>query len=203
MAQKKRSSDRPRSTASLSLASRDVPSAAAASPSIGPGVQRLRTQRGLSRAALAAQVGVSEAELAEVESGAREASIDLTWSLANALGVSFSALVRTPAEPAKPPAPPRGIVSRRALLPTAPQRGRSTEVHELKLAAHGSERAEPNPHGTQETLLVTAGRVIVQSDAERHVLGVGDSLVFRESGERFYLNPGETDAVIYSMVAPA
>ncbi|MET0342436.1 MAG: cupin domain-containing protein, partial [Polyangiales bacterium] len=137
--------------------------------------------------------------------GASEPSIDLTWSLANALGVSFSALVQTPDQPAAPPAParPRGVVSRRSLLPEAPQRGRSTEVHELKLAAHGSERAAPKPQGTQETLLVTAGRVIVQSDAEEHELGVGDSLVFRGDAERFYVNPGETDAVIYSMVAPA
>ena len=86
MAQKKRSSDRPSSSASLSLASRESLRAAAASPSIGPGVQRVRTQRGLSREALAEQVGVSAAALADVESGASEPSIDLTWSLANALG---------------------------------------------------------------------------------------------------------------------
>ena len=95
MAQKKRSSDRPSSSASLSLASRDALHAAAASPSIGPGVQRLRTQRGLSHEALAEQVGLSATELADIESGASEPSIDLTWSIANALGVSFSALVQT------------------------------------------------------------------------------------------------------------
>jgi transcriptional regulator with XRE-family HTH domain len=226
---------------------------------VGPALCDLRTQRGLSLGDLAAQVGVSAAQLEAIEAGRAEPSIDLTWSLANALGTTFSALVSKRAEPraseqpkraepraseqpkrAEPRASeekrasrarrtphevfagaapsasetatpseaartrPRSLSSRRALIPApASQRGRSTEVHELKLAPHGLERASPQPHGTEETLLVTAGRVIVRCATEDLVLGVGDSHVFRGGSERFYLNPDETDAVLYAMVAPA
>jgi quercetin dioxygenase-like cupin family protein len=75
-------------------------------------------------------------------------------------------------------------------------------VHELKLAPHGAERAPLHPHGSRETLLVTAGRVIVQSAAEQRVLGPGDTCMIAGDAERYYVNPDATDAVMYAMVAP-
>lgn len=200
MAQKKRSSNHDAAPAPLSLVKRPQPPRSA----IGRHVRQLREQRGLSLAALAAQSGAAVDGLAAIEAGEREPSIDLTWSLAHALGVTFSALVQDP--PSAAPRP-RSRLSRRALI-TGASRGDeaskpSTELHELKLPARGAERALPPPHGSRETLLVTAGRVIVHCAAEELVLGPGDSHVFAADAERYYVNPGETDAVMYAMVAPA
>ena len=200
MAQKKRSSQGVATPAPLSLVS-GTPSSR---PAIGLRVQQLRAQRGLSIDALAELAGSHADLLAAIESGEAEPSIDLTWSLAHALGVTFSALVQAPSS--LPAAKPRSLLSRRALFPSAAKDATAkpgTEVHELTLAPRGAERALPPPRGSQETLLVTAGRVIVQCDAQELVLGPGDSHVFDSDAERYYVNPDETCAVMYAMVAPA
>ena len=199
MAQKKRSSHDVAAPGPLSLVGGASPTRAA----IGRRVQQLRERRGISLELLAERSGASAARLAAIESGDAEPSIDLTWSLAHALGVTFSTLVQSGSSaPEKAPS----LLSRRALITAASPAGakkRSTEVHELKLAARGAERALPPPHGSRETLLVTAGQLIVQCAAEELVLGPGDSHVFAAEVERYYVNPGETDAVMYAMVAPA
>lgn len=60
---------------------------------LGVEIRSWRTSRGLSRAALAEKVGISETTMGRIE---REGPVDVgdTWKLASALGIGFAALVR-------------------------------------------------------------------------------------------------------------
>lgn len=172
----------------------------ATAPRIGDAVRRQRALRGLTVEALATRAGLSEDRLAQIEAGTVTPTIKLVWSLATALGVPFSSLLspdRAEASDARP------SLTRRPLLPTGGRPGHATELHELTLAGHGADEAPRYPSGTLETLLVTHGRVIVRTDTEEHVLTRGESLVFRADALREYVNPEESAAVMYAMVAPA
>ncbi len=198
-------------------------------PWVGANLHRLREERGVSLAQLAQRCGLDEPMLGAVEAGSLDPSIKVLWGIATALGVSFGTLVQAPpvdacasarernegdahastreqetdAAAAHSPASARpSSLKRRSVLPFAPHANRRTEVHELKLAARSAEPATQYANGTFESLLVTQGRVIVQTGVERHLLETGDSLVLRGDAERQYLNPGEIDAVMYAVVSP-
>ena len=66
---------------------------------LGARIRSLRTQRGLTRKMLAAQSGVSERFLAELETGCGNASVLLLRHLAKALDVSVASLVLEGREP--------------------------------------------------------------------------------------------------------
>lgn len=66
---------------------------------LGARIRRLRTQRGLTRKMLAAQSGVSERFLAELETGSGNASVLLLRHLARALDVPVASLVLEGREP--------------------------------------------------------------------------------------------------------
>jgi len=183
-------------------------SASAAAP-IGSNLQRLRMQRGLSIHELAHSSGVSEQLLAEVEAGSLSPTIKLLWSIANALRVPFSTLLQNATRPnvARDEQPRERRLSsaapvvRRAVLPTS-RSEQNTEVYELKLPAHASEAAPRYSSASLETLLVTKGSVVVESEDEPHLLQTGDSLALRGDSERWYMNPSDAEAVLYVMVAP-
>jgi transcriptional regulator with XRE-family HTH domain len=55
-------------------------------------LRRLRREKRMSQEALADQAGISQTYLSEVESGKRNVAVDNIEALANAIGVSISAL---------------------------------------------------------------------------------------------------------------
>jgi transcriptional regulator with XRE-family HTH domain len=163
---------------------------------------RLRTQRGVTREELAARAGTSTDELATLERGELTPTIERLWQLASALGVRFSALLQeAPVEPER--ARPAAAPVRRALLSAGPLREGATEVHELRLPAHAETRATRAPAGMFETLLVTAGSVLVRRDREAHLLEPGDALSLPVDEDRIYVNPGDRDAILFAMIAPS
>lgn len=60
---------------------------------LGERVRQLRARRGLSRRALAAEAGISERHLANLESGTGNASVMLLRQLAHALGASIAEMI--------------------------------------------------------------------------------------------------------------
>jgi mannose-6-phosphate isomerase-like protein (cupin superfamily) len=56
-------------------------------------------------------------------------------------------------------------------------------------------------HST-ESLLVTAGQLVVSYQGERRVLSVGDEVDVPANVERRYFNPGDLPTVIYAKLAP-
>jgi transcriptional regulator with XRE-family HTH domain len=152
---------------------------------LGANLRRLRVRRGLSLERLARASGVSRAMLGQVELAQSTPTIHVVWKIASALGVPFSALLsdstrsRTSilrAERARVLTSADGSFVSRALFPA--HEPRKVEFYELRLAAHGVERAEPHAAGTTENLVVTSGSLTLYVESERFVLEAGDAAFF-------------------------
>ena len=63
---------------------------------VGPRLRRLRTRRGVTLTALAAETGISKSTLSRLESGQRKPSLELLLPLAQAHGLPLDELVGAP-----------------------------------------------------------------------------------------------------------
>lgn len=179
-------------------------------PLVGRNLRRMRTQRGLSLERLAKASGVSRAMLGQIELGQSAPTINVIWKIARALGIPFSGLISTTAQSgtrlmrasqARRLTSYDGSFASRALFPfDAPRR---VEFYELRLVAHSEERADAHSPGTVENLVVAVGQVEIERGDERHVLSVGDAILFEADMAHVYRNPGDTDAVMYLVMTYA
>lgn len=178
-----------------------IPSAAQSKPEIAPPVAgnlaRLRAERALSLEQLSATSGVPRHTLSALEAGREEPTIKTLWSLANALGVPFSALI-TNDRPSSPPPPARA--SARKLLDSE-QAERSSEIYEIKLAARATERALPRSEGALENALVTSGYAEIEVNGTIHRLSAGESVSFPADVERRYFNPTSESATLHLVIS--
>jgi transcriptional regulator with XRE-family HTH domain len=133
---------------------------------------------------LAAKSGIPHHTLRALEAGSEEPTIKTLWSLANALGVPFSALI-THERPSSP-APARAGTRK---MQRSKDATRSSEVYEIRLAAHASERALPRSEGALENALVTSGYAEIEVNGTIHRLAAGESASFAADIERRYFNP--------------
>ena len=162
------------------------------------------TERGLSLEKLAQASGVSRAMLGQVELAQSAPTINVLWKIAQALDVSFSALIAAPragetlvlrASEARRLTSQDGSFSSRALFPL--DEARRVEFYELKLTPFGIERADAHAPGTMENLVVGQGTVEIELLSARHVLHSGDALFFEASSPHVYRNPGAQPVVMY------
>ncbi|MGA9520168.1 MAG: XRE family transcriptional regulator [Myxococcaceae bacterium] len=179
-------------------------------PLVGRNLRRLRTHRGLSLERLARASGVSRAMLGQVELGQSAPTINVLWKIARALSVPFSALISATGgtgtrvmrgADAKLLTSHDGAFKSRALFPF--DEPRQVEFYELTLAARGVENAEAHAPGTTENLVVARGMVELEVGPERHVLGVGDAIVFEADVPHVYRNPGTTESFMYLVMTYA
>jgi rhodanese-related sulfurtransferase/transcriptional regulator with XRE-family HTH domain len=168
---------------------------------VGANMKELRAKRGYSLDVLAGLSGVSRQVLGQIELGHAVASLDTLWKIASALEVPFSTLLARPASDelrifrsagAKRIASTDGRFSSRALFVPG-EAGGVFELYELWLAGHGREDAEPHPRGTRENLVVTAGRLVLEIDKERHELARGDAIAFTADVPHSYVNPASDE----------
>jgi quercetin dioxygenase-like cupin family protein len=80
-------------------------------------------------------------------------------------------------------------------------RGR-LEVLEGTLPAGAASAAEPWSHPSEECVLVTEGKLVVEVAGEEHHLDSGDSCYFDSRLPHRYLNPAETTAVFLISITP-
>jgi transcriptional regulator with XRE-family HTH domain len=187
-----------------------APASSDLTPIVGANLRRLRVRRGLSLERLSKACGVSRAMLSQVELGQSTPTINVVWKIASALGVPFSALISSKEsssvsvlrqEQAKVLASRDGAFSSRALFPF--DEPRRVEFYELRLAPHGTERAEAHPPGTIENLVVAQGSVSVELGERREALGPGDAIVFEADVPHAYSNATGTEAVMYLVMTYA
>lgn len=165
-------------------------------PVIAANVARLRAARGLSLEALAARAQLTALSLRRIEKGSELPTLDTLWSLANGLDATFGELIQPHAssDGATPQLP------RRSLLPRSA--GRQTELHELTLAPHSEGLSPAHALHSTESLLVTAGKLVVYYQGEHRVVSVGEEVAVPAGVERRYFNPGDLPTVVYAKLAP-
>ena len=179
-------------------------------PAVGANLRRLRTKRGLSLERLAKRSNVSRAMLSQVELGRSAPTINVLWKIARALDVTFSTLLSKDTD-AAPIVMPEAVAKRlnsrdgefssRALFPF--DRPRSVEFYELCLKPHAVEEADPHPPGTSENLVVNAGIVTISVGGSVYELNPGDAMLFAADVAHAYRNVGNTDALMYLVMAYA
>jgi transcriptional regulator with XRE-family HTH domain len=182
----------------------DLPAGSDLTPVVASNLKRLRTERGLSLERLSQAAGVSRAMLGQIEQGKSTPTINVVWKIVRALDVPFSTLISDPAAGrvtiiqaarSRMLRSRDGTFSSRALFPM--DQPRNVEFYELRLAAFGSEQADPHPPGTMENLVVSSGSLEITLAGERALLVQGDAILFQADVPHTYRNPGNTEAVLY------
>jgi transcriptional regulator with XRE-family HTH domain len=173
--------------------------------------ERLRAIRLLRRQTLrdvAGAAGVSESFVSQLERGRSSASVATLQRLAAALRIEISDLFAT-----ETPAQPRvlhrgdrrllewGHLGHKALL--TPKPFHSLEVVAAQFEPGGSTGDEPYTHGdSEELLLVLAGRIQLQLDAQLFDLATGDSVNYRSSTPHRVSNRGDAPAEVLFVISP-
>jgi transcriptional regulator with XRE-family HTH domain len=142
---------------------------------VGPRLRAHRHARGWTLEDLAARAGMSASTLSRLESGKRQASLELLLPLTRHLGVRLDDLVRpeTPDPRVRRPAVHRdGMV----ITPLAPEDSR---IHTYRIT-YPPHRAEPDlrVHDGYEWLYVLAGRLRLRLGDQDVVLTRGEAAEF-------------------------
>jgi rhodanese-related sulfurtransferase/transcriptional regulator with XRE-family HTH domain len=177
---------------------------------VGKNLRALRDERSLSLDALARLTGLSRTVLGQIELGKSAPSVGVVWKIARAFDVHFSALLATSERSeisvlrgaaAKRLVSPDGRFSSRALFPLG--NNPDAEFYELYLGPHSREDAQPHQPGTQENLVVAAGRLELYVDGKRFELGKGDAIVFQADVPHSYANPDKEACWMYLVMTYA
>lgn len=171
-------------------------------PAIAANIRRIRRERAIPSETLAHSAGLDQDLLQRIEAGEETPTIRLLWRLATALGVPFSNLVNPRLEPDQQLRRSPERLTKRAVLQSGEPDGRRTELYELTLPPGAHEPAAPGKTATLESLLVTAGRIVVSYAGQEHILSAGDTLAIPGAVPRAYENRGQTLATIYLKVSP-
>lgn len=144
-------------------------------------VRTIRTARGLTLGALAEASGTGKATLSRIEAAQANPTVETLFALADALGVSFGALVAEPplrVQHVRSAEMPRvgGSVEARLLsqITGAPL----VEAMDIRFPAGRRRDSGPHPRGVTEHLLLISGRVRVGPDDSLVDLEEGDVLRF-------------------------
>jgi len=156
-------------------------------------VRRLRRERRLSQATLAASAGLSRRMIVAVESDAANLSLSSLDRMAAALGVSLTDLIRSPDSADKSRIESvawRGekAGSEAVLLGSAPAT-RESELWLWSLGEGESYPSEADSGGWHEMLLVLEGVLAIEGEGRREI-GVGDFLIFSSAEPYLFVNAG-------------
>ena len=173
---------------------------ATALESVAPRLKRLRQERGVTLAALAASTGISKSTLSRLETGQRRPSLELLLPLADAYRVPLDDLVGAPevGDPRVRLKPRR--VNGRTVIPLSRQPG---AVQAWKIVIPTSKRTpEPRAHEGYEWLFVIAGTMrLVLADHDL-VLGPGEVAEFDTRVPHWFGSTGDEPAEVLSVFGP-
>ena len=163
---------------------------------VGPRLQRLRKQRGITLTSLATATGISKSTLSRLETGQRRPSLEVLLPLAQAYRVPLDDLVGAPevGDPRIRLKPRR--VNGRTVLPLTRPGG----VQAWKIVIPASQ-SEPNPrtHDGFEWLYVLSGRMRLILGDRDLVLGVGEAAEFETQVPHWFGSTGDGPAEVLSI----
>ena len=169
---------------------------AAALDGVGPRLQRLRKQRGITLTSLSTATGISKSTLSRLETGQRRPSLEVLLPLAQAYRVPLDDLVGAPevGDPRIRLKPRR--VNGRTVLPLTRPGG----VQAWKIVIPASQ-SEPNPrtHDGFEWLYVLSGRMRLILGDRDLVLGVGEAAEFETQVPHWFGSTGDGPAEVLSI----
>jgi transcriptional regulator with XRE-family HTH domain len=169
---------------------------AAALDQVGPRLQRMRSQRGMTLTAVAAATGISKSTLSRLETGQRRPSLELLLPLAQAYRVPLDDLVGAPevGDPRVRLKPQR--VNGRTVIPLT----RPGAVQAWKIVIPRSQRKPaPRAHDGFEWLYVLSGRMRLVLGDQDHVLGPGEAAEFDTRVPHWFGSTGEEPAEVLSI----
>lgn len=180
---------------------------------LGPRLRAARQERGWTLDELAERAGMSASTLSRLESGKRQASLELLLPLTRQLGIRVDDLL----EPRdRDPRVHRSAIRREGMT-IAPLTREESEVRAFKITYHpdAPERA-PQTHPGHEWLYVMSGRLQLTLGEQELVLGRGEAAefdtavphrmrtagarpaevisIFNSVGERLHLHTSEAEA---------
>jgi transcriptional regulator with XRE-family HTH domain len=193
------------------MQSNDRPGDPAVISAVAATVRRLRQARGLSGDQLALRAGVSKGALVALENAAANPNLATLVRIADALGVSVSALVQQ--EPAR-----RVLISDAAqaeplwrgpggstarLLLTTPTAA-PVELWRWQLAAGEQYQSHPHPPGVTETVTVISGAAVLTVGGTDYDLGAGLTAAFAaDVGHSYRGGPADGAALLMTVHLPA
>lgn len=142
---------------------------------IGPRLRDVRRDRGWTLDELATRAGISASTLSRLESGKRQASLELLLPLTRLLGIRIDDLL--PAAQGDPRV--RRAIERRAGMVIAPLTLEHAPVKTYKITfAPAATAPEPRVHDGYEWLYVLSGRMRLWLDGTEHVIERGEAAEF-------------------------
>jgi len=175
---------------------------------VGVRVRSLRLERQLTLDELSARSGVSRRMVALLEAGEANPSLGTLDKLAGALGTDFASLVAArPVAPLVPkssqevaPVWEDGLGSTARLLASKPGAG-TIELWQWELAPGSRYEAEPDPPTSEEMILVSAGRLVIEVGEDRFSLAAGGYLRLPTDRPYAYANTGRARARFIRVIA--
>jgi transcriptional regulator with XRE-family HTH domain len=163
---------------------------------VGPRLQGLRKQRGITLTSLAATTGISKSTLSRLETGQRRPSLEVLLPLAQAYRVPLDDLVGAPevGDPRIRLKPRR--VNGRTVLPLTRPGG----VQAWKIVIPRSQsRPKPRTHDGFEWLYVLSGTMRLILGNQDLILGVGEAAEFDTQIPHWFGSTGEGAAEVLSI----
>lgn len=170
---------------------------AAAMEQVAPRLRQLRTLRGVTLTALAAETGISKSTLSRLETGQRRPTLELLLALSLAYRVPLDDLVGAPdvADPRVRLRPRR--VKGRTVIPLSRQPG-AAQAWKILIPTSKS-TPEPRTHDGQEWLYVLSGRMRLVLGDEDVVLSQGEVVQFDTRVPHWFGSTGEEPAEVLSL----
>lgn len=142
---------------------------------VGPRLRAARQSRGWTLDDLAARAGISPSTLSRLESGKRQATLELLLPLTRRLGIRIDDLL--PAETADPRV--RRAVERRDGMVIAPLTLENAPVKTYKVTyAPATAAPAARVHDGYEWLYVLSGRIRLALDGTEHLIERGEAAEF-------------------------
>lgn len=163
---------------------------------VGPRLQSIRKQRGITLTSLATATGISKSTLSRLETGQRRPSLEVLLPLAQAYRVPLDDLVGAP-EVGDPRIRLKAQrVNGRTVLPLTRPGG----VQAWKIVIPASQsRPQPRTHDGFEWLYVLSGRMRLILGDQDLVLGVGEAAEFDTQVPHWFGSTGKGPAEVLSI----
>lgn len=163
---------------------------------LGPRLRAARQERGWTLDELAGSAGMSPSTLSRLESGKRQASLELLLPLTRRLGIRVDDLLQ-PQD--RDPRVHRSAV-RRDGMTIAPLTHEQSEVRAYKITySPDAPERDLQVHDGREWLYVLSGRLRLALGAREHVLGRGEAAEFETTTPHRMSAAGDRPAEVISI----